>query len=104
MRVADTKMNFTGGASGICPFKIIIIVMMLYLLMHPNKSEGFHSEHEIKKKAGELYEHREMFQPTTKYSVVKRKIPWIDPVTFTDTYNLARQKNLSISNLESIFK
>ena len=98
-------MTFTyGGGSCVCPLKVLVAILLIYWLTRPNKSEGFHSEREIKMKAGELYEHREMFRPETKYGTVKRKIPWIDPVTFTDTYNLARKKKVSISNLENIFK
>ena len=87
-----------------CSLKIILILLIFVFIHKSNKTEGFYSEQEIKKKARELYENKELFLPTSKFRTAKNRIAWIDPVTFTDAYNLSLKNKLNISNLESIFR
>ena len=80
--------------------KVFIIVMLMSLW---NNTEGFQSKAEIRQKATELHDNRDLFIPNVKYGKVKKKISWIDPVVFDDTYKLHLEKEPTISDLENIF-
>lgn len=81
--------------------KVMIIIFLVMLL---NRTEGFHSKEEIRKKSKELYKHRDMFTPDYNYSKIKKKITWIDPIITNDASKLSAENKLTISNLENIFK
>jgi hypothetical protein len=87
-----------------CNLKIILILLIFVFIHKLNKTEGFYSEQEIKEKALDLYENKELFRPTSKFRTAKNRVTWIDPVTFTDAYILSLQNKFNISNLESIFR
>jgi hypothetical protein len=74
------------------------------LVMTLNSSEGFLSDAEIKQRASELHNNRDMFVPNVKYGQIKQKISWIDPVVFDDAYHMNLKKDPTISDLENIFK
>ncbi len=81
--------------------KVVAIAVLLSLL---NWGEGFQSKEEIRRKAQDLYNNKDVFVPNVKYGKVKNRIPWIDPVVFDDTYMMALKKEPTISDLETIFK
>jgi hypothetical protein len=84
-------------------YKILIVVILLYLLTINDKNEKFQSEADIKKKSNELFKFKNMFKPSTSYSSVKKKISWIDPVIYDNVYKLSLREKLTISNLENSF-
>lgn len=79
--------------------KVVVVVILISLL---DAREGFQSQEEIRKKAANLYEHKDMFIPNVKYNAVKNKIPWIDPVVFDDMYRLSLKKSPTLSELHNL--
>jgi hypothetical protein len=83
---------------------VVILFLFLIVINSENRNEGFLSNQEIKMKANNLYKNRDIFQPGVKYGYVKERINWIDPVIYDDVYKESLKNELSISNLENIFK
>ena len=83
-----------------CWKKIIYILLLLFYICYQNKKEGF-SSIKLNQKYNEILHQKNLFKPGVKYSVVKKNIPWIDPVVYNDVYKLSLKENLTISNLEN---
>jgi hypothetical protein len=80
----------------------VIFLFLLIFLLHKlflKKKEKF-TDQEIKNKSKILYKNKDLFTPGVKYTKIKDKMQWIDPVMYDDVYHLALNEKLSISNLE----
>lgn len=84
-----------------CPTKLLIVLILIVILHnYAQKKEGF-SQMELKKKANEVYENKYLFTTGAKYTGIKNKIDWVDPVIYNDIYKLSLKEKLTFNNLES---
>jgi Fe-S oxidoreductase len=91
----------------------IIIIVLLIIVLHQNvksfrcyKISNFVESNNpkyIKKKTSEILDHVNMFDPNIDYLKVKKKLKWLDPVTYHDTYKLKTGGKLTTKNLNNTF-
>jgi hypothetical protein len=96
--------SFLKYINTMCYINLFIILMLLMIINQQSKQTENMSNKEIKRKSIDLFKNKDMFKPGVKYSSVKKKVSWIDPVVHDEVYKEALNNNLSISNLEKIFK
>jgi hypothetical protein len=80
----------------------ITSILLLMLLIHKlflKKKEKF-TDQEIKNKTKIIHKNKDLFTPGVKYTKIKNKMQWMDPVMYDDVYQLSLNEKLSISNLE----
>jgi hypothetical protein len=81
--------------------KAILICLLIYMLIRTNKQEGFQSPEVINKQAHILHKNKSLFEPYTKYTDIKKKISWIDPVIYTDMFELSKKNKINIENIKN---
>lgn len=79
--------------------KIVCIIFLLIFIQSDLTYEGF-TPKEIEIKSKDIYRHKNIFVPNVKYNTIKKRIKWIDPVTYNDIYKLSINKKLSINNIK----
>lgn len=80
----------------------IIICALVYILIRGNNYEGFQSEEVLNKQAKILYDNKNLFKPATPYTKIKKKIPWIDPVIYNDTFKVSQKKNCTVDDIKNV--
>lgn len=76
-----------------------IILYLLYCLKYSH-TEGF-TDVQKQYMANELYKNKDKI--TGNYKSLKNKMEWLDPVTYSDSLELFRNKKYNVKNLTKIF-
>ena len=64
----------------------IAIVLVILVLWHLTRREGFSAQ----QKVADLTRNRDVFRPSGTYADAKKRVPWVDPVTYYDAVELKR--------------
>jgi hypothetical protein len=80
----------------------LLILVILFMIWNTKSREGFTDKqtYQIKKNTHDAYNNKNLFKPGVKYQNIKKQLPWVDPVSYTDMYNLSLKELFTISNLE----
>jgi hypothetical protein len=80
--------------------KLILILVLILILNCSISKEGFTTK-EIEMKSNEIYANKNIFKPNVKYTTVKNKMAWIDPIVYNNIYKLSLKQKLSINNIKN---
>lgn len=82
----------------------VFVIVCIILLYCYKKHEYFASKptnHEKLLRSKDLYKHKATFQGG--YGSIKRKLPWIDPITYEDARYLLVNNKFDTKNIVRIF-
>lgn len=89
-----THTNLGKMSSDAVNLAIVIVYSLLLLKLCTNYS-GFDAV-----KVKEIYKNRELFQPqNNSYNTAKRRIKWLDPVTYYDAVQLNKNDQFTEENI-----
>lgn len=84
--------------------KVIIVCLLIYIICKSEKKSEYMTDMEKIEKSTEILKNKQLFNKSGKLSTAQKKIPWLDSVSFYDSFTvLNKNKNASISDLKNIF-
>lgn len=80
---------------------VVVCIILFYCYSRHEYFSNKPTEREKQLRSKDLYDHKATFQKG--YGSVKRKLPWLDPVTYEDARYLLVNNNFNTENIVRIF-